>query len=53
MSQQAAALARQNITRSSHTLPVCYQESFTKPDGEIFVQFLDKDKPARVFIRLA
>jgi hypothetical protein len=47
MSQQATAQTLQNITRASHTLPICYQGPFTSPNGEIFVQFLDKDKPPK------
>jgi len=46
MSQQAVKQARQQkITRECHFLPVCYQRPFTNADGELFVQFLDKDKP--------
>src|SRR5579863_6369132 len=46
MSQSAATQAlRQNITRENHFLPVCYQESFTNAEGELCVQFLDKDSP--------
>ncbi len=45
MGQQAAVQAQQNITRANHVLPVCYQQSFTKEDGELFVQFLNRDKP--------
>jgi hypothetical protein len=36
---------QQNITRANHVLPICYQQSFTKDDGELFVQFLHLDKP--------
>lgn len=39
--------ARQNIAKANHTLPVCYQEAFTKPDGELFVRFLGKDQPPK------
>jgi hypothetical protein len=34
----------QNITRANHVLPICYQQSFTKQDGELFVQFLRQDR---------
>jgi Protein of unknown function (DUF4238) len=40
-----AKKAQQNISRENHTLPVCYQNAFTNENGELFVQFLDKDKP--------
>jgi len=45
MGQQATTQAPQNITRANHVLPVCYQQAFTKEDGELFVQFLCRDKP--------
>jgi hypothetical protein len=46
MSQSTATqVPQQNITRENHFLPVCYQQSFTNYDGELCVQFLDKDKP--------
>jgi Protein of unknown function (DUF4238) len=35
----------QNITRASHVLPICYQQPFTKEDGELFVQFFHRKKP--------
>jgi hypothetical protein len=41
----AKSAQRQNITRECHFLPVCYQEPFTNANGELFVQFLDKDEP--------
>jgi hypothetical protein len=45
MSQQAVKSAKQNITRECHFLPVCYQQGFTNPNGEWFIQFLNHDKP--------
>jgi hypothetical protein len=36
---------RQSITRANHVLPVCHQQSFTNPNGELFVQFLNREKP--------
>ena len=49
MAEQAAVAqarqANQNITRANHVLPVCYQQSFTNADGELCVQFLDRDTP--------
>jgi hypothetical protein len=35
----------QEIARANHVLPICYQQPFTKDDGELFVQFLHLDKP--------
>jgi Protein of unknown function (DUF4238) len=46
MSQLAATQApKQNVTRANHYLPVCYQQPFTNAEGELCVQFLDKDEP--------
>jgi hypothetical protein len=46
MDQNATIMSRQQkITRECHFLPICYQQPFTNARGELFVQFLDKDKP--------
>jgi hypothetical protein len=43
--QSTTSARQQNITRECHTLPVCYQQAFTNANGELYVQFLDKEKP--------
>lgn len=38
-------MATPNKKRSNHFLPICYQKGFTNPDGLVWVQFLNKEKP--------
>lgn len=34
-----------NKKRRNHLLPICYQKGFANPDGQVWVQFLTRDKP--------